>query len=110
VDLTILFDKLAEHYGDGSGNITDMDTSDTDVLVAVFDKMADFYSFGAGSKLDDATDLWVIYDSLSEMFGSASDYWLEDEEIEDLYQKMENGEQLDLKFENNIINDFSDLL
>ena len=110
VDLTILFDKMADHYGDSNEDITDMDISDAEALVEVFDKMADFYSFGPGKYFDDATDLWIIYDSLAELFGRASDFLLEDEEIEDMYVKMQKGQPIDRTFEGKQYNDLTELL
>ena len=51
--------------------------------------MADYYEFGAGKDKDkSAAVLYAIFDSLSEVFGSKSDYDMSDEEIQKLYENM----------------------
>ena len=79
LDLNSLLIQLTQHF---SLSKEPINISDSESLVKIFDKMADYYEFGAGRDKDKSADiLYAIFDSLSEVFGSKSDYDMSDEEI-----------------------------
>ena len=74
VDLTILFDKLSDHYWSNFDEVSrannDLNIEDDHALAVIFRKMSDYYLDGMGSANNPgAGDLWLIYDSLAEAFG-----------------------------------------
>lgn len=77
LDLTILFDKLSEHYYNNFDAFTqstnDISENDEHALAVIFSKMAEYYSTGDGKGENPyADELWLVYDSLMEAFGMKS--------------------------------------
>ena len=56
--------------------------SDSQSLITIFDTMADYYAHGEGRIKEKRADfLYIIYDSLSEVFGRKSDYDKSNQEL-----------------------------
>ena len=132
VDLTILLDKLAEHYYSKElilfENGQDLPQQDDQALVELFTKLTDYYSFGEGKDLNPYSDkLWMVYDLLADAFNPKAHksnkdqeeekdkntetiYTKSDEEIKRLYDLIMEGQSLAKEFENGMIADFEDLL
>lgn len=75
VELTILFDKLAEHYASNGPDLTlfengkDFSDKDDQALIDLFDQLTDYYGWGEGDDINPwAGDLFMVYDALSEAF------------------------------------------
>jgi len=47
---------------------------------------------------------------MSEIFGKASDFDLDETELKNLYEKIQNNEQIDMAFDGAKVDDFKDLL
>ena len=108
LDLNSLLIQLTQHF---SLSKEPINISDSESLVKIFDKMADYYEFGAGRDKDKSADiLYAIFDSLSEVFGSKSDYDMSDEEIQKLYENMQNNQEVQKRFEGTMIQDFEELV
>ena len=108
LDLNSLLIQLTQHF---SMSKEPINISDSESLVKIFDKMADYYEFGAGRDKDKSADiLYAIFDSLSEVFGSKSDYDMSDEEIQKLYENMQNNQEVQKRFEGTMIQDFEELV
>ena len=131
VDLTILLDKLAEHYYSKElilfENGQDLPQQDDQALVELFTKLTDYYSFGEGKDLNPYSDkLWMVYDLLADAFNpnahksnkdqeekdknTETIYTKSDEEIKRLYDLIMEGQSLEKEFENGMIADFEDLV
>ena len=50
--------------------------------------MADFYSLGVGQKIPQADDLYNIYITLARVFGKKSDFDLEDDRLEVIFEEL----------------------
>ena len=74
LDLTVLFDKLSEHYYNNFDAFTqskdDISENDEHALAVIFSKMAQYYSTGEGKAENPyADDLLLVYTQLMESFG-----------------------------------------
>jgi len=76
-DLTVLFDKLSQHYDEEEGDfmeLNDLHKNDDEILVNMFNNLADYYANGEGEDSNpDADQLWMIYDELSSTFEKSSE-------------------------------------
>lgn len=111
-DFTILLDELSAYYSTGSGKVNDLDDEDSDNLVNFFDKLADYYFWGDGEDDKDADELFEIYDKLKFVFrGENSEFnMLTDEELMDLYDKIEEDEEFEFEYEEEMYYDWVDML
>ncbi len=91
-----LLDELAMHYTSGYGSEPlKLGNKRIDSLVDIFDEMSQFYYYD--DQFDDHPeymDLGDIYDELAEVFGKKNDFDLADDEIDELYEKIIGGEEL----------------
>jgi len=53
--------------------------------------MADFYSLGVGQLYPEANELYHIYNNLARVFGKKSDFDLNDNKIEAIYEELVEG-------------------
>lgn len=73
--------------------------------------MAEFYAFDSDLKDEpEYMEMADIYDELAEIFGKPSDYALEEPEIDQMYEKMMQGEEMQQAFEGQMIENFDELL
>jgi len=85
LDLTLLLDKLSNHYASGPGKINDLN-EETDDLIDIFDDMSLFYSVDdAGKLIPQADELSRIYNTLALLFGRKSDFDMNDSQIDEIY-------------------------
>ena len=90
VDLTLLISRLSEAYASGTGKIKDdLDEEGSELLIELFDTMADFYSIGLGQKVPQANDLYYIYNTLARVYGKKSDFDLDDDKLEVMYEELQ---------------------
>ena len=90
VDLTLLISRLSEAYASGTGKIKDdLDEEGSELLIKLFDTMADFYSIGLGQKVPQANDLYYIYNTLARVYGKKSDFDLDDDKLEVMYEELQ---------------------
>ena len=90
VDLTLLISRLSEAYASGTGKIKDdLDEEGSELLIELFDTMADFYSIGLGQKVPQANDLYYIYNTLTRVYGKKSDFDLDDDKLEVMYEELQ---------------------
>ena len=75
LELSILFDKLSEHYARIGNDLTlfengkDLAERDDQALIDLFDQLTEYYGWGEGDDINPwASDLFMIYDALSESF------------------------------------------
>ncbi len=90
IDLINLLDELAMHYTSGYGSEPlKLGSKRIDSLVAIFDEMSQFYYYDEQFDANpEYMDLGDIYDELAEVFGKKNDFDLDDNEIDDLYEKI----------------------
>ena len=75
LELSILFDKLSEHYARIGNDLTlfengkDLAERDDQALIDLFDQLTEYYGWGEGDDINPwAGDLFMVYDALSESF------------------------------------------
>lgn len=59
---------------------------DVNVLIHLFSTMSDYYSLGEGKDIYGASDLLIIYDHMAQIFGNASEFKLNDEQVQIIYE------------------------
>ena len=106
-DLIVLFDKLAEHYATGPGRLNNLDV---EVLINLFSSLSEYYALGIGAQMEGALELNKIYDIMAQAFGKESDFVLNDEQVVQMYDRIQNGQALDAEFEGKIVQSFQELL
>jgi predicted component of type VI protein secretion system len=86
VDLELLLKRLSTAYASGTGKISEnLDEEGTEQLIELFNTMSDFYSLGVGKKVPHADEVYDIYNTLAEVFGKKSDFDLDDDKLEDIF-------------------------
>lgn len=107
-----LLDELSMHYTSGYGSEPlKLGNKRIDSLVAIFDEMSQFYYLD--EQFDDYPeymDLGDIYDELAEVFGKKNDFDLDENEIDELYEKIIGDEELQAEFEGEMISNFDELM
>lgn len=111
-DFTMLLDKLSEYYAEGSGLVNDLDTQDSESLSDFFDKLADYYFWGEGEDDEGANELLEVYSKLTEVFsGKQNEYnMLSDEQIAELFDAIENEEEWEFEYEEEMYYDWVDMM
>jgi len=94
---TMLLDKLSEYYAEGSGLV---------------DKLADYYFWGEGEDDEGADELLEVYTKLTEVFsGKQNEYnMLSNEEIAELFDAIENEEEWEFEYEEEMYYDWVDMM
>ena len=102
-DLVVLFDKLTEHYAYASGRLAKLDV---DALISLFSTLSHYYY------QRDAEELGDIYYQMAKVFGRPSVFRVEDQEVQAMFDQMQDGEQIenDFMFEGSLVKDFEDLV
>lgn len=111
-DFTMLLDKLSEYYAEGSGLVNDLDAQDSESLSDFFDKLADYYFWGEGEDDEGANELLEVYSKLTEVFsGKQNEYnMLSDEQIAELFDAIENEEEWEFEYEEEMYYDWVDMM
>lgn len=112
MDFTMLLDKLSEYYAEGSGLVNDLDAQDSESLSDFFDKLADYYFWGEGEDDEGANELLEVYTKLTEVFsGKQNEYnMLSDEQIAELFDAIENEEEWEFEYEEEMYYDWVDMM
>lgn len=112
MDFTMLLDKLSEYYAEGSGLFNDLDAQDSESLSDFFDKLADYYFWGEGEDDEGADELLEVYTKLTEVFsGKQNEYnMLSNEEIAELFDAIENEEEWEFEYEEEMYYDWVDMM
>lgn len=112
MDFTMLLDKLSEYYAEGSGLVNDLDAQDSESLSDFFDKLADYYFWGEGEDDEGADELLEVYTKLTEVFsGKQNEYnMLSNEEIAELFDAIENEEEWEFEYEEEMYYDWVDMM
>lgn len=112
MDFTMLLDKLSEYYAEGSGLVNDLDEQDSESLSDFFDKLADYYFWGEGEDDEGADELLEVYTKLTEVFsGKQNEYnMLSNEEIAELFDAIENEEEWEFEYEEEMYYDWVDMM
>ena len=86
-DLIDLLSLLSKHYmtADPAQLEEDLAQMEDFRLADIFDSMCTFYTIGDGWDRREASDLWSLFDFLAEVYGQKSDWDLDDDELEALY-------------------------
>ena len=82
-DMNLLLETLSEHYATGTGelNQAELDSYASEALIRLFDKLDYYYTVGEGTELNEAKDIWILFDYLAEFFGQKSDYEVDENEL-----------------------------
>ncbi len=113
IDLVNLLDELSSHYTTGYGSEPlNLGNKRIDSVVAIFDQMSAFYGFDDQfeNNKDEYLDLADIYDELAEVFGKKNDFDLDNDQVDELYEKIIGGEELQAEFEGDMIANFDELM
>ena len=60
--------------------------------------------------MEGAIELSNIYDIMAQAFGKESDFVLNDEQVVQMYDRIQNGQALDTEFEGKLVQSFQELL
>lgn len=107
-DLIPLFARLALHYKRQFGErVADIDEL---ALQLLFEALAEYYLIGEGQHEKNARNLWTIFDSLAETYGGKSDFDLDDDETETLFDALKNDRPINQMFEGQSVQNMQDLV
>ena len=78
MELDDLLDALANHY-EGFDGSTSIDKATQGDLRDIFDQLVNFYALGDGMNFSCSDELWIIYDSLVEIYSERFAFEMSDD-------------------------------
>ena len=86
--------RLGDYYANGTGKVSDFTLEASEDLIEIFATMENYYAFGVGKDFSQASELWQIYDTLAEVFGKASDFNMDEQKLNSIYNSIREGEDI----------------